>query len=83
MSLPRRIHDGLLDSGVRIIGDPTLLLDVRGQTDGNRVDETETETYAQQMLVQLHYDEKLRRGRSAPLAGRVAARAVRRLKRLF
>jgi len=81
--LSRRIHDGLLDSGVRIIGDPALLLDVRGQTDGNRVDETETETYAQQMLMQLHDDEKLRPGRSAPLAGRVAARAVRRLKRLF
>lgn len=34
----RRIYDGLMDSGVRIIGDPTLLLEVRGQTDENQVE---------------------------------------------
>lgn len=79
----RRIHDGLMDSGVRIIGDPTLLLEVRGQTDENQVEEAETETYAERMFSQLSEDGKLRPGRSAPLAGRVAARALRRLKRLF
>lgn len=79
----RRIHDGLMDSGVRIIGDPTLLLEVPGQTDENQVEEAETETYAERMFSQLSEDGKLRPGRSAPLAGRVAARALRRLKRLF
>lgn len=79
----RRIYDGLMDSGVRIIGDPTLLLEVRGQTDENQVEEAETETYAERMFSQLSEDGKLRPGRSAPLAGRVAARALRRLKRLF
>lgn len=79
----RRIHDGLMDSGVRIIGDPTLLLEVRGQTDENQVEEAETETYAERMFSQLSEDGKLRPGRSAPLAGRVASRALRRLKRLF
>lgn len=79
----RRIHDGLMDSGVRIIGDPTLLLEVPGQTDENQVEEAETETYAERMFSQLNEDGKLRPGRSAPLAGRVASRALRRLKRLF
>lgn len=79
----RRIHDGLMDSGVRIIGDPTLLLEVPGQSDENQVEEAETETYAERMFSQLSEDGKLRPGRSAPLAGRVAARALRRLKRLF
>lgn len=79
----RRIHDGLMDSGVRIIGDPTLLLEVPGQSDENQVEEAETETYAERMFSQLSEDGKLRPGRSAPLAGRVASRALRRLKRLF
>lgn len=81
--LSRAIHDGLLASRVRIIGEPELLMNVEGSTTGVELDQAEIESFALQMIKDLEEDEKLRPGRTSPRMGKAASRAIRRIRRLF
>jgi hypothetical protein len=79
----RSVYDGLLASGVRIIGEPELLLQVQSQGQRVEVDRSEIDSYATQMIAQLEADGKLRRGSTSPRVGKAVSRAFRRIKRLF
>ncbi len=82
--LSQSIHDGLMSAGVRVIGDPSLLLQVnRPALDSEKVNEVEVEEHAQRMVEELERDGKLQEGRKAPPLQRALLRAVRRIKRLF
>ncbi len=81
--LSHSVYDGLLASGVRIIGEPELLLEVRGQDQGAQIDQAEVESFAAQMIEQLEADGKLRSGRTSPRVGKSVSRAFRRIRRLF
>lgn len=79
----RSVYDGLLASGVRIIGNPKLLLEVRGQDREIELDHEEVESYAAQMVEGLEADGKLRPGRTTSGIGTSVSRAFRRIRRLF
>ena len=79
----RSVYDGLLASGVRIIGNPELLLEVRGRDREVELDQGEIESYAAQMVEGLEADGKLRPGRTTSGIGASMSRAFRRVRRLF
>jgi hypothetical protein len=81
--LSRSVYEGLINSGVRIVGDPTLLLEVPSHAQRADVDTRDVESFATKMVEQLEADGKLRPGRTPPLVGRATLRALRRIKRLF
>lgn len=81
--LSRSVYEGLISSGVRIIGEPKLLLDVPSNPERENVDLKDVESYATQMIDQLEADGKLRPGRTSPRVGKALSRAARRIKRLF
>jgi hypothetical protein len=56
----QKIHDGLIASGVRIIGNPSLLLEANApKSDSKQVDMDEVEGAAQRMVAELEADGKL------------------------
>jgi hypothetical protein len=79
----RSVYDGLLASGVRIIGNPELLLEVRGRDREAELNQDEIESYAAQMVEGLKADGKLRPGRTTSGIGTSLSRAFRRIRRLF
>jgi hypothetical protein len=77
-----KIHDGLLASGVRIIGDPSLLLEANApKSDSKQVDMDEVEGAAQRMVAELEADGKLQPGESKTSAARALTKILRRLSR--
>ena len=81
--LSRSVYDGLLASGVRIIGNPELLLQVHSQGQSVEVNDSEVESFATQMIEQFEADGKLRPGSTSPRVGKAVSRALRRIRRLF
>jgi len=78
----QRIHDGLLASGVRIIGDPNLLLQANAPKLGSiPLDVDEIESAAQQMVAELKADGKLQPGQKKTSATRAMTKILRRLSR--
>jgi hypothetical protein len=78
----QRIHDGLISSGVRIIGDPSLLLQANGPKSGSMpLDLVEIESAAQRMVAELEADGKLQSGQKKTSAARALTKIVRRLSR--
>jgi hypothetical protein len=78
----QKIHDGLLASGVRIIGDPSLLLQANAPKAGQKgANHAEIEASAQQMVAELAADGKLQPGRKQGSAARALSRVARRLAR--
>jgi hypothetical protein len=78
----QRIHDGLLASGVRIIGDPSLLLQANAPKLGSApLDVDEIESAAQQMVAELEADGKLQPGKKKTSATRAVTKILRRLSR--
>jgi hypothetical protein len=78
----QKIHDGLLASGVRIIGDPSLLLEANEPKPGsNQLDAVEIENAAQRMIAELEADGKLKPGKNETSATRALTKILRRLSR--
>jgi hypothetical protein len=78
----QKIHDGLLASGVRIIGDPSLLLAANAPKPGGKpLDRSEIESAAQRMVAELEADGKLQPGQKKTSAARALTKALRRLSR--
>ena len=78
----QKIHDGLLASGVRIIGDPSLLLEANVPKPGAMpLDVDEIENAAQRMVAELEADGKLQQGQSETSATRAVTKILRRLSR--
>jgi hypothetical protein len=78
----QKIHDGLLASGVRIIGDPSLLLEANAPKPGSKqLDGNEIESAAQQMVADLEADGKLQPGKKKSSATRAVTKILRRLSR--
>lgn len=79
-----KIHDGLLASGVRIIGDPALLLEANApKTGGKPLDGREIESAAQRMVEELSADGKLQPGQKKTSAARALTKILRRMSRRF
>jgi hypothetical protein len=77
-----KIHDGLLASGVRIIGDPSLLLQANAPKSGSMpLDLDEIESAAQRMVAELEADGKLQSGQKKTSAARALTKILRRLSR--
>ena len=82
-AISREIHDGLLASGVRIIGDPELLLRADSpRADSPQLDRDEIERTAQAMIAELEADGKLQVGQEKTSTTRAFGKALRRLTRL-
>lgn len=81
--LSRSVYDGLIASGVRIIGNPELLLQVHSQGQSVEVNQSEVESFATQMIEQFEADGKLRPGRRTPRIGKAVSRVFRRIRRLL
>lgn len=78
----QKIHDGLIASGVRIIGDPSLLLEANAPKPGaKRLDTDEIESAAQRMVAELDADGKLQPGQKKTSATRALTTILRRLSR--
>lgn len=78
----QKIHDGLIASGIRIIGDPSLLLEVNAPKPGaKRLDTDEIESAAQRMVAELDADGKLQPGQKKTSATRALTTILRRLSR--
>jgi hypothetical protein len=78
----QEIHDGLLASGVRIIGDPSLLLEANAPKLGaTPLDIDEIESAAQRMVAELESDGKLQPGQKKTSATRAVTKILRRLSR--
>jgi len=78
----QKIHDGLLASGVRIIGDPGLLLQANAPKPGAMpLDVDEIESAAQRMVAELEADGKLQPGQKKTSATRAVTKILRRLSR--
>jgi hypothetical protein len=78
----QKIHDGLLASGVRIIGDPSLLLEANAPKPGaTPLDIDEIESAAQRMVAELEADGKLQPGQMKTSATRAVTKILRRLSR--
>lgn len=78
----QKIHDGLIASGVRIIGDPSLLLEANAPKPGaKRLDTDEIESAAQRMVAELDADGKLQPGQKKTSATRALTKILRRLSR--
>jgi hypothetical protein len=78
----QKIHDGLINTGVRIIGDPRLLLEANAPKSGaKQLDEHEIETAAQRMVAELEADGKLQPGHKKTSAARALTKILRRLSR--
>jgi hypothetical protein len=78
----QKIHDGLLASGVRIIGVPCLLLEANAPKPGSKqLDGNEIESAAQQMVADLEADGKLQPGKKKSSATRAVTKILRRLSR--
>ena len=81
-SISQTIYDGLLTSGVRIIGDPSVLLQSNIRNPGRAiVDESATESVALQLVAELEADGKLEPGRNMGSSARAMTRLFRRLTR--
>ena len=81
-ALSEQIYDGLTSSGIRIIGDPALLLQVPESSEALSINHEATEGFAQQLLSDLERDGKLRSESATPLLGKALHRILRRVKRL-
>ena len=81
-ALSQQVYDGLTSSGIRIIGDPALLLQVPESSDALSINHEATEGFAQQLLSDLERDGKLRSESATPLLGKALQRILRRVKRL-
>jgi hypothetical protein len=80
--ISQKIHDGLLASGVRIIGDPSLLLQANAPKPGSMpLDMDEIESAAHQMVAGLQADGKLQPGQKKTSATRAVTKILRRLSR--
>ena len=78
----QKIHDGLLASGVRIIGDPSLLLEANApKASAKQLDGNEIESAAQRMVTDLEADGKLQPGQKKTSAARALTKILRRLSR--
>jgi hypothetical protein len=78
----QKIHDGLLASGVRIIGDPSLLLEANAPKPGaTPLDLEEIESAAQRMVAELEADGKLQPGQKKTSAARAVTKILRRISR--
>jgi hypothetical protein len=78
----QKIHDGLIASGVRIIGDPSLLLEANApKPGGKQLDTDEIESAAQRMVAGLEADGKLQPGKKKSSATRAVTKIIRRLSR--
>ena len=81
-AVSKKIYDGLLASGVRIIGDPALLLQANAPKPGVKgIDAAEVESSAQRMVAELEADGKLQPGSKQGGAQRALTKIVRRLAR--
>ena len=81
-ALSEQIYAGLTGSGIRIIGDPALLLQVPESSEALSINQEATEGFAQQLLSDLERDGKLRSESATPLMGKALHRILRRVKRL-
>lgn len=78
----QKIHDGLIASGVRIIGDPSLLLEANApKASAKQLDGNEIESAAQRMVTDLEADGKLQPGQKETSAARALTKILRRLSR--
>ena len=78
----KKIHDGLLATGVRIIGDPSLLLQANPPKPGSMpMDVDEIESAARRMVAELEADGKLQPGQKKTSATRALTKIIRRLAR--
>ena len=78
----QKIHDGLLATGVRIIGDPSLLLQANPPKPGSMpMDVDEIESAARRMVAELEADGKLQPGQKKTSATRALTKIIRRLAR--
>jgi hypothetical protein len=81
-SISKTVYDGLLSSRVRIIGDPSALLQLTApKTGGVMLDMDAIESSALQLVAQLEADGKLHAGRNMGSTARATRRLLRKVIR--